>query len=257
MISFWGSKSSGKTVFLTALFHSILTGEKKWKIQPLDDPSIKFIHDRWEELVERHVFPQPTTREERDRIFKFGIKRKTLLGMNSKEIELDFLDPAGEFFENPGLDAVHGNIVFNTIKNSRGLICLIDPERKQSEYFKLVLKNFSKIKETFSPQSKFYQIPIPVAICVTKLDANAAFVNDYRKFDAESYAIKLMGEDSYRLLTSFLQIYKFFGVSSMGWDQKEKKSRISINNDGEPCPLGKPEPVNVFNALKWLLLKIK
>jgi hypothetical protein len=254
MITLWGARSSGKTVFLIALFHEILHSKKGWLIQPCEERSAGFIEKAYRELVDEHVFPGPSIAEApKDRIFKFDIQMPGTLGFGARKVQFDFLDPGGEIFENPELDAAYDNVVFNTIKDSAGLICLLDSTQKnQGEYFSLFMKNFHKLKTTFFSERGFKEIPIPVALCVTKMDQNDNFVNNPQKFDVDAYARELIGKTSFRLLTTNLRFYKIFGVSGVGWDQNGKRNYF-VNEEGNMCPVGEPNPVHVIESVEWLL----
>jgi hypothetical protein len=254
MITLWGARSSGKTVFLIALYHDILTGTKGWKIQPCDARSTAFIENAYRELTVEHKFPLNSMIDTpADRVFKFDIKMPGTLGMRFKNAQFDFLDPGGEIFEDPELDAAYDNIVFNTIEDSSGLICLLDSTQKNhSDYFSLFIKNFYKLKTTFSSERGFQEVPIPVALCVTKMDREDNFVNNPEKFDIETYTRELIGEAAFSMLTTNLRYYRIFGVSGLGWNNDGKKNYF-LNDEGTPCPTGKLNPVHVLDAVEWLL----
>lgn len=252
MITLWGSRKSGKTVFLIALYHAVLRSNRGWQIMSSDQHSTKFITERREEMAVNHVFPRDTDPEDKNRIFKFDIRISKRF-FRVKDIRFEFLDPAGEFFENPGMDATVGNHVFENIKKSRGLICLIDPERpNKNEYFRLLLSNFTAMRDKFFPDGGFNPIPIRMAICITKMDQDNKFIYDPVNFDARGYAEELMGDDCFRLLPTYLSSYKFFAVTSMGLD-KDGKPNVHVGEDGFLHPSGPPNPINVFEPIEWLL----
>ena len=75
MITLWGARQSGKTVFLIALYYEILHNTKGWRIQPSDERSANFIDKAYRELVKEHKFPGPSLSENPDqRLFSFDIK---------------------------------------------------------------------------------------------------------------------------------------------------------------------------------------
>ncbi len=257
MLTLWGARSSGKTVFLVTLYHEILFNtKKKWRIQPCDERSTKFIEQAHTEMFKEHIFPEPSPLEDLDqRMFKFDIQMPGIFGKRSRDIQFDFLDPGGEIFEKPELDAVYGNIVFNTIRESDGLICLLDSSnKKEHEYFSLFIKNFQKLKNTFNSGRGFFQIPIPVALCVTKMDNDDNFVNGPEEFDIDAYTRELVGEAPFQMLTTHMKDYKIFGVSSVGWDKKGTKNYLPAE-DGKIRPIGEINPVNVIESVEWLLRK--
>ena len=256
MITIWGSKSSGKTVFLTALYHAILRNDRGWRVQIADQHSTRFITERREELIDKQIFPENTNPEDRDRIFKFDIEIRKGLFKHEK-LELEFLDPAGEIFEGTGTFSPEvKDLVFETIKKSQGLICLIDPERtnkktNKDRYFKLLANNFTEMKAKFFPEGGYKRLPIKVAICITKMDQNKKFVHDPVSFDVGAFARELMGIDSFRVLINYLDRYKFFAVSSMGLNEQGQPN-VFISEDGKLRPTGAPNPINVFEPIEWL-----
>ena len=108
------------------------------------------------------------------------------------------------------------------------------------------------MKNTFFTERGFKEIPIPVALCVTKMDKNSNFINNPVDFGIESYAEELLGQTAFRTVKANLSVHKFFGVSSVGWDDEGKKNYF-LNKEGDMCPVGEPKPVNVIDALEWLL----
>jgi hypothetical protein len=254
MITLWGARQSGKTVFLIALHYEILHNTKGWRIQPSDERSAIFIDKAYRELVKEHNFPEASSKDTPDqRLFSFDIEMPGSFGRKARNVRFDFLDPGGEIFENPELDAAYGNIVFNTIRESSGLICLLDStKREQHEYFSLFIKNFYKLKATFATERRFQEVPIPVALCVTKMDKEDNFINDPKNFDIETYARELIGESSFKLLSSHLKFYRTFGVSGVGWDENGKKNYF-LNKAGDMRPVGEPKPIHVLDAVEWLL----
>jgi hypothetical protein len=257
MITLLGAKNSGKTVFLIALYYAIIKKKKKWRIIPGSEQSVKFIDNRRRELIQNHHFPEPTRPGDQERIFNFDMRTPGFLRWGYRDIKFDLLDPAGEFFENPELEVAYKNIITRSIRKSRGLICLIEPEPKnKNDYFSLLLTHFSKMRAAF--QSRFvrgYQpIPIPVALCISKMDQYDNFIADPVHFDIETFAQKTMGESTFQMLTHYFKSYKVFGVSSIGWDEQGRRNYF-VDEDGNIRPIGEPKPVHVFETVEWLLEK--
>lgn len=255
MITLFGAKNSGKTVFLNALYYAIIKKKKKWRIIPGSEHSMRFIDDTRQELIENHHFPEPTNPGDQERMFKFDIRTPGFLRLGYKDIRFDVLDPAGEFFENPELEVAFKDIITRSIQKSRGLICLIEPEPKnKNNYFSLLLKHFSKMRTAFHSRfNRGYQpIPIPVALCISKMDLNDKFVDDPKKFDIEGFAKTIMGESCFNMLINYFKFPKVFGVSSIGWDAEGRRNYF-IDEEGNIRPIGEPKPVHVFETVEWLL----
>lgn len=253
IITLFGPKNSGKTVFLNALYYAINEKGKKWRIIP-GDHSQKFIEDTRQELLESHHFPEPTDPGDQKRKFEFSLQAPGFMGWGFKDIECNILDPAGEFFEDPDLEMSYQKIITYSIRKSRGLICLIDPEPKKKDYFSLLAKHFRKMRDSFYSRFRrgFHPIPIPMSLCISKMDMNDEFINDPGKFDIEKFAIKIMGKSSFNAIRNYFKYPKVFGISSIGWDEQGRRNYY-VDENGHVRPIGEPNPVNVFEAVEWIL----
>jgi len=272
MIILWGSKGAGKTTFLTALYYAIEQSKKKWVMYaaPDDELSRKFIIDGYKKIVEQNTFPLPTDTQEvenGERIFQFDIGKKPTWPFSKlmyylrkgkyNTIRLNFLDPAGEFFEQPDNKNGFEKYISKHIKNSRGLLCLIDPEREiepstnQKSYFELLYENFSRIRSLYISSSSLDKIPIPIAICLTKMDQHKDQIkNPY------GFAKKVMGDLAFNLIETFFQpnLTKFFACSSVGF-KKDGSPNLTQGPDFEPKPAEILNPFNIIEPIEWIMYK--
>lgn len=242
----WGSKQSGKTTYLASLF-TALSAIPGWSIIPRDEETAEFISSRAQEF-ESGKFPKPTDPDVTSK-YIFDIEIKKTFG--NKILSLEFLDPAGEYFNNPGLMKTNENLR-ESIKKSKGMICLIDPEpesKSKSEYFKILLMNLTIMKGIFYPEKGFTKIDIPTAFCITKMDQYKGYIRNPLGF-----ANKLMGQDSLNVINSFYRepTFNWFGLSSIGFDN-EGKANIKLDQDGKECLRKRPRPVNIFESIHWLV----
>ena len=268
MIIFWGSKGVGKTTFLTALFYEIQQSNNKWTMFPACKHSDEFIKKSYEILVKKNNFPPPTElKDPETSTLKFEITQhlnnpihKLLCWLNLKtqlKLKLDFLDPSGEFFENPELEDHYENFISKSIKRSKGILCLIDPDRKDQKdlnsmsYYQIFYENLIKIKNEFQSDDSFHKIPVPLAICLTKMDQYEDYIHNPKQL-----AIERMGEVVFNLIERFFNpdLIKFFATSSVGF-MEDGAPNLLLSPEGQPKLVIKPKPFNLIEPIKWIAQK--
>ncbi len=287
MISLWGSRRAGKTVFLSAMWFAIRERRGDgWRILPSpgQDGSVEFVVEAFETFT-RGVFPAPTdeTAAVRDRSFFFDVTvgRSSLLdkviGRRPAPVQLAFVDPAGEHFENPR--SAQAGAVFESMRGCSGLLCLIDPLREWNEYFPLVLRNFMRIRDMLVPaQGGAATAKRPIAVCVTKGDQFPFTRGDQAEFErvasdamgrrvrgaadalaggervAEAVARQVMGEDACNVIEDIAERtgrVRWFLSSSVGF-APDGRPNITRGVDGRETPAGMPSPINVLEPVEWL-----
>jgi len=269
MIIIWGSKGSGKTSFLSALFFAIQQ-KKEWVMYPEDEESRKFIQNGYEAFIKEKVFPLTTMPDDINRVFQFDIgkeptnliskiKYKYRLG-TYKSIKTCFLDPSGEFFEQPDKEKVFGNFISEHIQKAQGIICLIDPDRNDSisendkSYFTLLFENFSKIRSllTSSSSPSLDKIPLPLAICISKIDMHKEYIDS-----SKAYAEKIIGDFALSIIYNYFdQNYiNYFACSSVGF-KEDGTPNIIQDSTGTLRPAEIIKPINLIEPIEWIMKKI-
>ncbi len=288
MISLWGSRRSGKTVFLSALWFAVKRRRGLgWRMLPTvgDTRAGEFIVQAFETFTVGS-FPRPTDAAAtlKDRTFTFDLRLggpglKVIIHtrmLGPQVVTLSFVDPAGEHFEKP--DSAHATAVFEGLRLSRGLLCLIDPSRPSSSYFPLVLRNFTRIRDIFAGAGAapggFHPA---MAVCVTKADLFPFDRGDESEFAdvaatalgrsrptardvlgagppvARAVARQVMGPDAFDLVHDLSQgRLGWFLTSSVGLRSDGLPNVTRGRDDGELVPAGEPEPVNVLEPIEWL-----
>ena len=272
MIIIWGSKGAGKTSFLGALYFAIKKNNN-WTIVPVNEHSNIFIQKIHDQMIDNKEFPLPTDPNDIDKVFTFEIGKNRTNAITKmmykfrkgsyKKIETSFIDAAGEFFEDPEKEKEFKNYISNNINNVQGILCLIDPDRADSNsddnksYFSLLFDNLSKVRSILvsssSKSSNLDKIPIPIAICLTKMDVKERkeYINS-----PESFAKNIMGDIAYKLIQNYFDpdLIKYFACSSVGFTE-DGGPNIILNSEGIDRPF-EVKPVNVIEPFEWLMKKI-
>jgi Double-GTPase 2 len=256
MITMMGAIRSGKTSYLIALYYEIIERQEKnraWKMRPTSPRAEALMLEGYEKFKTGEF---PSTTEARpgqaSEPVRYEISRPVegklgwlTHGSTAKMIELDMLDPSGEYFSNPDLlDAknAEADSLREILTNATGIICIIDPDRTDgSDYFPLLFKNFTKLSSLMHGENGG-RIDVPVAVCLAKADQHlAAFDNP------EEYIYKLMGRTAFSILPNYCEKMAFFATSAVGRDNVEKLP------DGKYRTKGEPRPENVLAPIDWLL----
>jgi len=275
VIGMWGSSGSGKTTYLMALHYEILRHkelDERWGMVGDSDSAHKFLVEGYNQFKVLRRFPDRTSIEQKVlEPLRFDITRPYdnhgpqkpsrtgfpgMLGelwshlydggSDRRHISLDLFDPAGDLFSVP--ERLMGDTdpmaapCREKLANSRGLLCMIDPERADDqEYFPLIYPNFVNLSKLTRGEGGG-PLQIPVAICVMKADQFPAAFGDPMAF-----VKKHLGMAAYGTLVDFCDQRKFFAVSAVG------ENNIEQGDDGKWRPKGLPEPKNVLEPLDWLL----
>ncbi|WP_327270190.1 hypothetical protein OG233_27645 [Streptomyces sp. NBC_01218] len=133
LIAMVGPKASGKTVYMTVLLHEVRhrVGEAFGaSLMGSDDATMQRFSSDYEERLyqDNQMFPPTspasTTLNRVDPlVFRFGMRRRTLLGERPQHTVLSFFDTAGEDFSS------QENIELNTryLAGADGIVLLLDP----------------------------------------------------------------------------------------------------------------------------------
>jgi GTPase SAR1 family protein len=270
MIAIWGSRESGKTTFIIALYYEIIARQKQnklWSMFGVDERSEKFVLDGFQLFAQAHEFPQRTDINDLEPV-RFLIRRplndgldtgnsvtnwtskvsgwlQRSLGSDVREDSVEFLDPSGEFFTAPGLLGTDRGIEYRrALTECDGLVCLVDPVRQDGNdyYFPLLYRNFAMLSRLMNGEGNPGPLPVPIAVCITKADQFENALDDPRAFLEQH-----MGAIDFSVFDTFCKDVRFFATSAIGLKNVEKVG------DKVFRPLGPPKPVHVFEPIEWLL----
>jgi GTPase SAR1 family protein len=198
IISVVGASQSGKSVYLTSLIHTLKT------ITPRNFPIFctpinnemgrKFKIEYEDPLIENGLLLDPTQKEKQQEpfIFTFSFSDET-----KPEINIAFFDVAGEGM----VDTAYMDIYASHIRNSSGILFLVDPLQFRSVGKKIQLKNgldydaytdepaevLSGLVEDYIYKQGGGISDIPTAVVITKTDLLEALVGEYLPKDTQIF----------------------------------------------------------------------
>ncbi|MFC9977382.1 hypothetical protein ACFVH6_41435 [Spirillospora sp. NPDC127200] len=172
-IGIWGAPQSGKTTFLAALRTAMNLTESGWRLDGLDEESVRFLAESTHELTEERKFPSATaqleqlswrltgTREVREKRKRRLRPAKTEVRREPTRLRLDFVDPPGRLFDSqpaepaasasgsggprfatggpagpaplPGMSGDQRDRLVRHLAACGGLVYLLDPTRERQE----------------------------------------------------------------------------------------------------------------------------
>lgn len=279
VISVVGASQVGKSVYMTALLHTIqnyTAGNFDAACMPINTKYNDELKKYQKTLYENGELLPSTQKEERIEPLILHLKFK---GENPKPpVTLMFFDVAGEGMMDPEYIERHGK----HIKNSTGIIFLVDPVqirtvRKKisikknqgdfSDFYAEPLEIITKLFENFITDEENQETNIPTAVVITKSDMldtlieddyiseNSNIFNQYEHkgyFNLTEYG-NLNGEVK-KFITEVDAAFKdnmeayfkntaYFAVSALGSNPVEQKIQGILN------------PIRVDEPFLWLLYK--
>ncbi|MFG2771082.1 hypothetical protein [Streptomyces sp. NPDC048350] len=286
LIAMVGPKASGKTVYMTVLLHEMRNrvGEAFGAaLMGSDDDTMRRFGSDYEDRLYRdnQMFPgtqtASTTLNRVDPlVFRFGMRRRTLLGERPQHTVLSFFDTAGEDFSS------RENVELNTryLAGADGIVLLLDPLQMPgardnalpgtplpgTEGLDTPINVLSRVTNLLlAPRSgrSAQKIDTPISVVFSKMDAfwhlldSGSPLRDYApprgRFDVgdslnvhEEVRRLLKDWDGVaidHLLDNHFTRYRYFGVSALGRNPTP---------DARVAPTG-IQPYRVADPLLWLL----
>lgn len=263
-IAVWGASGVGKTVYLAGAMLALQT----------------FYEDRWSWLIggnsagREHTFDfinyeigklqggrmvQPTEEKEPEQYLFQLEQRGDLLGRTGRYHEIALVDVAGVLIE----DTADRYSYFETLRNSQGILMLIDPklkgvyqaptpERSEVTYFALINLLIKHLQDT---HGKGARLEMPIAICLTKIDQEEHW--PYRN-QPKKYLQEILGKATFNLLANTFTKKEFFAISTVGRYRDPVTGQEQSNLDPHPdrnhlLNFKAWEPYCVLDPLFWLL----
>jgi GTPase SAR1 family protein len=282
IISFVGASQVGKSVYLTSLIHALKTvTPRNFQIfcTPIsNEMSKKFKYEYEDPLIENGYLLDPTQKEKQQEpfIFTFSFADST-----KPEINIAFFDVAGEGM----IDNEYLEIYAAHIRNSSGILFLVDPLQFKSVGRKILLKNnldydlahaedpidvLSGLVEDYIYKQSNSVSQIPTVMVLTKTDLLEALRNDGEYIRDNSNIFKDYIHKGFLNLTEFENIdgevdefieavdpnfrnalkrrfarLGFFAVSALGAHPDVIRQRVAAF-----------APVRVDEPFLWILYKL-
>lgn len=269
-ISFLGLPSSGKTTFLAALWHLILTGEVECDLS-LDGftneyPYLNSIHEKWLDGN-----PVNRTPLESAQIAKLNLK----FNGNGEKFTLHIPDLSGEEFE---LQLNRKKIklsTFDNINKSNGIIMFLSADKKDSDIYFHELNGEKNQTRELKLNWDYHSIPTQVKIVeLMQTLLSQPFSNEIYKVAIVISAWDIATprnikpekwiEVEYPLLHQFLHsnnesfVMKFYGVSAQGGDlnNADKKRDLTMMQEASKriiCQDGDDVTNDITKPLTWII----
>jgi GTPase SAR1 family protein len=93
-LGIWGLPNSGKTVYMTMLYHYLSQGESQWRIVTDDEVTEKYVNDNLALIMDQGDFPDPTEVTIKVEVCSYKLINDT----KNKIVELSFFDVSGEVY---------------------------------------------------------------------------------------------------------------------------------------------------------------
>ncbi|MCC5613757.1 hypothetical protein LC605_01410 [Nostoc sp. CHAB 5836] len=233
-IGIWGTKGSGKTVFLSRLYDALEASPDEWLVAA-DPEARQFVKKHRREMDNTRkpgVLPLPNERIDEIPIFSYVLKPQQL-DIPASKIVLEFIDAPGEFYE----DIYNASDIIVRKKNKStsndrkiftneyeevereykgiveylmscdGIIFLIDPKasfKDGDSYQSLLIDLFQEFQERSYPSNDFERLEQYMAFCVTKVDDDD---NLWRQAqDPQKLALELMGSQMLKRLQTYCHL---------------------------------------------------
>ncbi len=226
-----GRRASGKTVFLSRLYHHLFRGAGGLTAQARDGPSHLRCTAAMEALL-RGQWP-PATGEtsaiDLEIGFPGGVERLVALDYPGEVFRRAFLDEVG----GPDVDAL-----LEHVDRAAAVLLLIDPGLARGDRAaEHAEDDFGMIQALRRIRASPGGAAVPVAIVLTKIDANAALVR-------AAGGLKPFVERTYPALVRAASGVRVFGCAAV---------RTTLDPLGRRLPQARGEPAGVVEPLAWCL----
>ena len=257
-ITIFGPINSGKTVFLIILIRELIK-DNSWEFE---ETKATPLLDMYSDYIRKGLFPPGTdVYNMMDEKFSWDIsiakKKNRDVLFQPIAFSLNVTDSTGGFFDQYDskrfINDSYG--YFERVSKSSALILILpaDYEHSLDILNKALQENFKQILKRFNTE----KIPIPVAICMSKID------NIYQKYveNHKKNPIKMFEEkfNSKIMLTidKYLKTYEFFCFSAVGIEKENGHYQTLLRKDENniECPPkdGKLKPFGLIEPIDWFV----
>jgi hypothetical protein len=271
VISLLGLKKAGKTTYLSVLNLALALEESPWRIRPVGD-TIKVMAELTTKMFVHGEYPEATTEEKR---MTFVVEKEaTMLGLKpGAQFRLHAADVPGESIKGVAGAGIYQDFYEEYVKNSSGIIFLLDSQHKWIETEQESVKNADLYLPLFETiinqiQEQTEETRPYIAFCVTKMDQVASRNSSKRRdignnFDADEYfegieelAAQILGFHTKAIIDHAFDNdhVRWLPVSATGFIMvgNERKSQLDPVNNRIINPRD-IKPIGVAESLEWVL----
>lgn len=229
-LGIWGLRNSGKTVYMTMLYHYLSQGGTPWRIVT-DEDTEDFVNKNLKLMIQQGDFCPPTEEDVPRQLYSYKLINDEI----GKIVELTFFDLPGEIYKEPLTETidVEGD-TFHLIKHlnqCHGILFLISPLEDDSpnneggSYFTF-LGNLFRSMQRLRDDQKESKLEPYIVFCITKIDHPEAYKKALGR-KAEDWLLKLLGPN-----VKLTWIANFFHAK-INTDSKNSKNQTFSPDPGE------------------------
>ena len=247
-IGIWGTKGSGKTIYLSMLYDILEASPQKWLVAA-DPEARRFVNQHRRDMdntAKAGVLPLPSERFDEITIFSYILKPQQI-DIPASRIVLEFIDAPGEFYEhlyNTGEVTIRRKKKFTSkdkqifdneydeveseykgivdyLMSCDGIVFLLDPKpsfQDGNSYRSLLVDLFQEFQERSQRDGNYERLEQYMAFCVTKVDDDDNLWSQAK--DPQKLALELMGAKMLQRLQTYCYLEP----------DKEKRDRLHKHN---------------------------
>jgi hypothetical protein len=250
-IGIWGPRSSGKTMYLYALYRHILgLPMKNWEMSPENGDALNLLKTAERDIAE-HRFPPPTPRSV-PVTYLFKFTKREPRGLD-REFMMEVMDWPGEIYEEP---KEHYDELMKYLKRCTGLLCLIDPDQPSDDKFTAFLGNLLYDLQ-FANRDQQKRILQKMAFCLSKIDERQ---HQHKRYAPNNAIHEILGDfliERVRDACAPGMVSFDFACSAVGMHpgHNSPRSNAGIDFAGKAIiyDVKNMKPIGLFDPLeKWL-----
>jgi GTPase SAR1 family protein len=196
-LGIWGLPGSGKTVYMTMLYHYLSQGGTPWRIVTDDKYTEDFVNDNLKLMIQEGDFCKPTMESGLRQVYSYKLINDEI----GKIVELTFFDLPGEIYKNPLIETI--NVEGDTLRliehlnQCHGILFLLSPLEENSpnneggSYFTF-LGNLFRSMQRLRDDQKESKLEPYIVFCITKIDHPEVYKKALGR-KAEDWLLKLLG----------------------------------------------------------------
>jgi hypothetical protein len=230
-LGIWGLRNSGKTVYMTMLYHYLSQGGSPWRIVTDDEDTEKFVNDNLSLIIDQGNFCEATIESLPQKIYSY----KLINDQIGKIVELTFFDLSGEIYKNPLTEKIEVKgdtlLLIEHLNQCHGILFLISPLEEDSpkneggSYFTF-LGNLFRSMQRFRDGQTERKLEPYIVFCITKIDHPEVYKKALGR-KAEDWLLKLLGPT-----VELTWIANFFHAK-IDTDSKNSKNQTFSPDPGE------------------------
>ena len=228
-LGIWGTRSSGKTVYMLMLYHYLQRSKRKdrFLVKVGNEQTDKFLKDHLDSMIYKGEFPTTTTKEDKYNSYSYKLKRDN----SDTIVELTFLDLPGEVLQRREYKVKTNNkknedvSVAKYLTQCHGILILLSPLKEDyNDSYLPLLDGLFRLMLREIPEFKLEQY---VVFGITKADHDKIY---QRTIDTNFYQL-IMEIIGLQAPLEWLESYFYLEIV----EEKDKTQRVNVNGENNRC----------------------